>query len=302
MLAPGGEFEGRSRWGDFARDSLNLYPEFVRELESESGVQIDFRRCGALELSGNEMEWQALQGRANRQREWGIAVEDAGPGRLYYPDDSAVNPRDLLAALRIACERRGVAMHEGLPVRDIAAHSGCISEPEPADAAVIAAGAWSSSIQVRVNGTTVPLEPAIPIRGHLVAFAPSGEEPGPIRRQGHTYLLQRSSGITIAGSTTEQVGFCRDPDPALFQDIERRARELMPQLRSAPRIAEWIGFRPGTASGEPQLGQLDDSPVYLAYGHYRNGILMAPRTASFLADAINANLRMDSSSKQAARR
>jgi glycine/D-amino acid oxidase-like deaminating enzyme len=31
--------------------------------------------------------------------------------------------------------------------------------------------------------------------------------------------------------------------------------------------------------------------MYLAYGHYRNGILLAPITAVRLAAEINANLR-----------
>lgn len=294
MLAPGGEMEARTWWGDLAMDSLGQYPEFVRQLEEESGIQIDYRRCGALEVAATEEEWAKLQDRARRQGAWGIRSENAGGNRLFYPDDAAVDPRDLLRALREVCERRGVRFREEQRVQEIVAHSGQVVCPEHAEVAVLAAGAWSSQILIRVDGTELPLDRSFPVRGHLIAFAAGTEALGPIVRQGHTYLLERSSGITIAGSSTEEVGYLREPDPLQFADIERRARELVPGLGSRPRIDSWIGFRPGTESGEPQLGRQSGSPVYLAYGHYRNGILMAPATADVIARAINASSQTDS--------
>ncbi len=294
MLAPGGEMEERTWWGSMALESLRAYPEFVRELEAESGIAIDYRQCGALQIAATDEEWIALQHRAGMQREWGIRSEDAGWRKLFYPDDAAVDPRDLLRALRTACARRGVAFREEQPVREIVVMSGQVVQPEQAEVAVLAAGAWSSEVIIRVEGEAVEVEKSFPIRGHLIAFAPGVEAPGPILRQGHTYILERSNGVAVAGSTTEQVGYLREPDPAQFDDIEKRARELMPNLSGRPRVDSWIGFRPGTASGEPQLRRVVDAPVYLAYGHYRNGILMAPATAERLARAVNASSQTDS--------
>lgn len=294
MLAPGGEMEERSWWGDLAVQSLRQYPEFVRELEAESGLRIDYRACGALERAATEESWERLKQRAARQASWGIAVHEAGDKSLFYPDDAAVDPRDLLRALVIACQRLGVCFRGSQTVRGIMGmHSGGISEPESAGAAVLAAGAWSSSIPIHIDGFLMPVETSFPVRGHLVSFAATGVSAGPILRQDHTYILQRSSGIVIAGSTTEQVGFRREPDPKQFADIEQRARALAPELCAGPRLDAWIGFRPSTSSGEPQLGRLADSPVYLAYGHYRNGILMAPATADLVAGAITANSQTD---------
>ncbi len=289
MLAPGGEMERRTWWGDLAIRSLGQYPDFVRELEDESEIRIDYRRCGALELAATEEEWSLLQARAARQSAWGIRSENAGGHKLFYPDEAAVDPRDLLRALRAACEKRGVSFREEQPVHEIVVQAGSVTHPEHAAIAVLAAGAWSSEIQIRVDGAAMPLERSFPIRGHLIAFAAGTESPGPILRHGHTYILERSSGVAIAGSTTEQVGYVREPDPVQFADIEVRARKIMPGLATRLRSDAWIGFRPGTESGEPQLGRLANSPVYLAYGHYRNGILMAPATADLLARAITAN-------------
>jgi glycine oxidase len=72
------------------------------------------------------------------------------------------------------------------------------------------------------------------------------------------------------------VGFDRKVDARIVADIERRLAGLMPRLAGIKRTEAWIGFRPATASGEAQMGRLGDSPVYAAYGHYRNGILLAP--------------------------
>ncbi len=49
-----------------------------------------------------------------------------------------------------------------------------------------------------------------------------------------------------------------------------------------------MGFRP--ASEQLRLGRWQFGSVYLAYGHYRNGILLAPLTADRLAAEISANL------------
>ncbi|MDQ6677963.1 MAG: FAD-dependent oxidoreductase [Acidobacteriota bacterium] len=294
MLAPGGELDARNWWSDLAIESLREYPEFVRELEQEAGIPIDFRACGALEYAFNETEWLQLTERARTQREWGIRSQQAGDGRMFYPDDSAVDPRDVVECLRICCARSGVTLREEQPVREIRVEQGRIAAPECAAAAVVAAGAWSSGIAIRVEGTLLPLEPSVPVRGHLISFAAGAAPPGPIVRHGHTYILERSNGLTIAGSTTERVGFDRNPDPAQVNGIGIRAAQLMPRLKGMAVTAAWVGFRPGTESGDPQLGRLADTPVFLAYGHYRNGILMAPASARRLTREITASSQTDS--------
>ena len=77
MLAPGGELEQRTWWTDLALESLKLYPAFVRELEAESGVSIDYRACGALEFAHTEQEWQQLQ----QTRLPATGMGHTGPGR-----------------------------------------------------------------------------------------------------------------------------------------------------------------------------------------------------------------------------
>jgi glycine oxidase len=258
MLAPGGECTERTRWLDLALESLALYPDFVRQLQEESGLRIDFRICGAVETADS-----GLDTRAESQQALGIRSERISDHERFFPDDAVVDPRDILAALVIACRNRGVEIIENHPVEKIEGP------------AVIAAGAWSGSIQAGV-----PLEPTFPVRGHLISYA-NPRPPGPIRRSGHTYLLDRASGITIAGTSVEQVGFDREIDPATVADIDRRARAVRPEL--GPILDAWIGFRPATASLQPEIGRIPGTDIFRAYGHYRNGILLAPVTAKLIA-------------------
>ena len=289
MLAPGGEVDSDSSWGRRSVESLALYPAFVAELEDESGLKIDFRRCGALELEYTEDERSANRIRAETQARLGIgsveldaaATLKAAPpvcrdgllGAHYYPEDAVVDPRQVMEALVVACERRGVLIRENHPV----AAAGQID----AGAIVVAAGAWSGGL---VEGAPA----SFPVRGHLVGYHLPARALGPIVRRGHTYAFQRSTGFTVVGSTTERVGFDRRIDPELVRRIHQRAHDLLPVLVAGSPDESWMGFRPGVEAGEPQVKRFGASHIWLAYGHYRNGILLAPITAQMIAAEIVA--------------
>jgi len=284
MLAPGGEIVSRSRWAEFALESLALYPAFVAELESETGLRIDYRRCGAVEIARTEAEWQDLLARRAAQAELGIRAEIAAGG-LFYPDDALVDPRDVTRALRCACEKRRVRIREQtrvLAVRltegraEIETSGGVLS----GSAAVLAAGAWSGQIPVFGDDGRIAIPASFPVRGHLLGYTLEPGSLSPILRHGHTYVIERSNGFTIAGTSSEQVGFNRELDPQIVDDIRTRAGELLPRLRSAPEPTAWLGFRPATEDFAPAIGRLGDTCLWLAYGHYRNGILLAPATAA----------------------
>src|SRR5207253_2954762 len=98
--------------------------------------------------------------------------------------------------------------------------------------------------------------------------------------------LQRSSGLTIAGTSMETVGFDRNIDWTTVCDIAERAAALLPQLRHAGEPQAWIGFRPRADAHQPQIRQFEDTRLWPAYGHFRNGILLAPATAERVAQGI----------------
>ena len=155
-------------------------------------------------------------------------------------------------------------------------------------AAVLAAGARSGAIPVNGADGQIAIPATFPVRGHLLGYTLEPGSVGPILRHGHTYVMHRSSGFTIAGTSSEQVGFNRELDSQIVDDIHARAAELLPRLRSAPKPTAWLGFRPATDDLAPAIGRLGDTCLWLAYGHYRNGILLAPATAARVAGEMLA--------------
>lgn len=286
MLAPGGEFEEDSPVARMALQSLGLYPAYIAELQEASGIEIDYRKCGALDLAFTEDEAVALSHRAARQRILGIQSEIANhPGvaaARFYPHDALVNPRDLTSALRIACLREGVEIREHEPVKAILDNgAGVTTRQGPFgddEGLLLAAGAWS--------GTLLPGAGTRPVRGHVIAWNNQPLLSGAILRSGPTYVVQRASGQILAGSTTEDVGFNRFTDPAMVEDIRRRTIELLPSLAAVPVDDAWLGFRPGISGDSPAIGRVPGTNIWTAFGHYRNGILLAPTTAKTITEMV----------------
>ena len=291
MLAPGGEIVATSPIAQLALEARQLYPSFVRELEEASATRIDFQECGALDLAYSAEDWKALETRTAHQATLGIRSETVAPARVlsmcpsiraaglqgarFYPGDAMVNPREIITALCAICSKLGVALIENHPVENAA------SVPT-FKALVVAAGAWSS--QLSIGG----LPMAEPIKGHLIGYQQPPGTCGVMVRHGHTYLLQRAGGLLIAGSSEEHAGFDRSIDAAIVADIAARAAFLLPHLAKETPADVWTGLRP--ASDALHTGAHGTGGrLYLAYGHYRNGILLAPVTARDLAAEISAS-------------
>jgi len=299
MLAPGGEITQWTQWSDFALHSHSLYPGFIDELTQETGCPIDFQRKGAIEVASTEADWLALQRRAELQKGWGIPSEVVEskdhPAALFYPEDAIVDPRQVTGALLAACQSRGACLRENQPVSCIHAEPGSVTVETKtgklsAGIAVLAAGAWSGGIQFDFTGQPEQLPGSFPVRGHLIGYRASPGVCPTILRNGETYLLQRANGFLIAGTSTENVGFDRRIDPAIVAEIARRAEGLLPCLKDAGSPEAWVGFRPRADAHQPQIARFADSNLWLAYGHYRNGILLAPATAERISEQIISSL------------
>jgi len=276
MLAPGGEFEADSELARMALRSLALYPGFVEELRRETGIAIDFRQCGAIEV-GDEAELARV---ARLRAGLGIqseACEYRGRAARFYPGDALVDPRQVTETLL-----RGVPVREHEPVIRIAEDGLSVETAQGRyedEGVLIAAGAWSSRLYPGFPETR-------PVRGHLVSYRMSPGVVSSIVRAGGTYVMQRSSGLVIAGSSTEDAGFERAIDEGVVAGIIRRAEALVPELRGVPVAERWNGFRPGVEGSIPVIGRVPGTAIYTAFGHYRNGILLAPETARMLAAMV----------------
>lgn len=273
MLAPASEATKPSRWLELGVESLRLYPKFLEELQAETGREVEYSVCGCTYLDpGADVDRLEALHRSAGMR---VARKDDA---LFYPEEGIIDPGALLRSLRHAVEKRGVRVEHQL-LSEVRA--------EQYRAVVIAAGAWSGAIPVFGENGPVPMPKSEPVKGHLIGFH---MRPGLLTsflRKGHTYVLQRADGLVIAGATEEHVGFDTSVQMASCEALHRRAAEIVPALAAAEPVRRWIGFRPGPEHEDgPVLRRVDDTNVWLAYGHYRNGILLTPVTAKLIAGEV----------------
>jgi glycine oxidase len=98
--------------------------------------------------------------------------------------------------------------------------------------------------------------------------------------------VPRSSGKILVGATVEDVGFDKSVDQQTIRQLHSAAALYVPDLASAAITETWAGLRPGTPDDLPMIGETASKRVFLASGHYRNGILLAPITARIMANLI----------------
>lgn len=281
-------FETQPALRDLAAASASMYPEFVRELEEESKLKIDLRSEGTL-LFGPEDDRTLAASyplpRALAELEPELRVPGNAPVCLYLKE-RCVDPRGLLAAAESAARNRGVEFSSGTTVEAVMVSRGRAcgvatkKETIPASAVINCAGAWAGQIS--------PIAfPARPVKGHMLSVALPGKNLlRHVVRAPDVYLIPRSDGRLVIGATSEEAGFDRQIVPVTIQRLHQAALGVAPKLADAPTLETWTGLRPGTPDKLPILGATSTPGYFVATGHFRDGILLAPVTARLMAQVI----------------
>jgi glycine oxidase len=142
------------------------------------------------------------------------------------------------------------------------------------------AGAWSGQIAPYAF-------PTRPVKGQMLCLImPSRTTITHVIRSPEVYLIPRGDGRLLVGATVEDAGFDKRTDRATIQRLHRAALALVPKLAEARILEDWAGLRPGTPDALPILGATKTSGYFVATGHFRDGILLAPITAQIMANVI----------------
>lgn len=307
MLAPVSE----AGFGEAARHVLELglrsagiWPAFASDLEAASGMEVGLRRTGTLVVARDDDEARELERQITLRDSLGLRSKRLRPSQarelepaltptirlaLELPDDHSVDPRLVLAALRLACVSRGVDVREHACVTRLSLDGGAVAGVELADGenvrsptVVIATGAWTGELRGVPAGARVPVRP---VKGQTLRLRdPMG--PGLLERVvrfDDGYLVPRTDGSYVLGGTVEEREFDDSPTAGAAYELLRDAHELVPGV-SELRIEELcVGLRPGTPDNVPAIGPSAVPGLIWATGHYRNGILLAPLTAELVA-------------------
>ncbi len=278
-----------------ARVSSRLY----EELAAQPGWNFDFRRTGLLELLFDREGLAGARARIRAVREAGFraevagredlrklepSVRDAPEGAILYPDEGQLHPAKLGAAFARHLRNRNVRFSLRTEVSEVA--DGIVrtsSGDLRAGIIVIASGAWTPLLTC-VLGYRPPIKP---MRGQLLATPPRK----PFLR--HTiigrrfYYWQLTEGHVAGGGTVEDVGFERGVCPRDLACIRDEMNTLFPDLSASPTVLSWSGFRPYCEDLRPIIGRVPGcGRIYVAAGHFKKGIMLAPVTGKILADLI----------------
>lgn len=302
ILAPQKESEGPGPMLDLCVRSRAMYGAFADELKELTGIDIQYLRCGVLQVAFSEAALQKLEATVAWQKAHGLRAELLDPNQLrelepkvsssalggvLFPDDHQVDNRLLVRALSMAAAKVGAKFRTGyvrglVVENDRAVGVDLDGEQLRADAVVIAAGSWSGL----VNGAKLDPQVVRPARGQMIEFQLRIPSFTRVLFSDKGYLVPRQDGRIIAGSTMEFAGFEKQVTAAGMQRILGMALELIPSLAEAPVTNFWAGLRPYTEDHLPYLGPGPLPGLFLATGHFRNGILMAPITARLVSESV----------------
>jgi glycine oxidase len=116
--------------------------------------------------------------------------------------------------------------------------------------------------------------------------APPGIVRGIVLYRGD-YLIPRSDGRVLVGSTLENAGFNKATTSQARNDLRTKAIEWVPALSKSQVEHHWSGLRPGSPAGIPYVGEHPHiRGLYFNTGHFRCGVVLAPASAQLATDLM----------------
>ena len=281
--------------------SLALYDSFIERVTADSGLPVEYERCGTLHVACDVEEHQLLCSTAAALRDAGVAhaMLDASAARelepqlptnvvggLQVPGHGYVTPGPLVHALASAATRRGAELTTARVVSIAGGETPRVvtaTETIEGDAVVVAAGSWSGFLAAGGTETAA----VKPIRGQLLQLRLASRPASRVLWGARCYLVPWRDGTVLVGATVEDVGFEETATVAGVQHLLRESAALLPILQHAAFEEVRAGLRPMTADELPAIGPSSTMrQVFYATGHYRNGVLLAPLTATLMADLL----------------
>ncbi len=286
--------------------SLRSYPWLIGSLQEETGLAVGFQQWGTLLVAETEAEIADIRAVGTWLEERGFSVEwldgptvrEAEPllpvhvqGALRIDEGASVLVPQLVRATALAAQRYSATVLEHTAVVGLETAGDRVLAIQTAReriataAVVLAAGAWSGQLTTPLGR---PL-PTLPVKGQMVLIDGTTRRPRSIiGAPGVTgYVVPRADGLVWVGTTVERGRWGTRPTAHGLWFCIDTARRLAPALLQEELFWAGAGLRPGTADDQPILGRLPGwRNVWVATGHFRLGIMLAPITAELIARAL----------------
>jgi len=292
-----GKGDGMPAYGFWTRRSADLWPQFSERLKHETGVETHYVKSGGLAYCVSEAEYETraatlarMRTQAERDPYEARMLDRAelqrmmprvpfGPdvlGAAYGPHDGHVSPLNLLHALHIALEYRGVEYRPATPALEVKPVAGgfAIRTPQATlstPKVVLAAGHGIMPL-MRPLGFDVEIEAE---RGQILVT----ERAAPLGLLPANGVRQTAEGTFLIGTTNEEVGFDVSTTPDAGAAMAKRALRVLPALANLRIVRAWAGLRTLTR---------DECPVYEESAQYPGAFLATCHSGVTLA-AVHAN-------------
>jgi glycine oxidase len=282
----------------FARSSQQAYAKLKDELYELSGVDIGYRKRGLLKLAFTEedrqnlhsllqlptIEW--LDGDEVRKMEMAVAPDVSGAA--YIAEDVNVIPAATCESFAKSAQVLGASIFENIYVYGIEKkdHTYIIKTSKgdvEAKHIVVATGVFSNSIfnnigiseqLVPVKGESIIVQYEKPILTHTLFYD-------------SCYIVPRNNGKLVVGATMIENDWSETVSLQGLNFLIEKAQAMLPAARHLKIDSFSAGLRPGTFDGRPFIGKHpEEEGIFIACGHYRNGILLAPATGQMIRDFI----------------
>ncbi len=278
--------------------SLEQIPNWVKTIESDSGINCGLRKCGIVVPFLNIQDRKVYPTSHLGQNLTKNQLKEEIPGisshwktgLLFEQDGQIDNRRRLMRALEKACVELGVCFQEGIEVQEIIKKKDIFkgvliqtaegkNEKIFANEAILCCGAWSKSLLNPI--------PIFPVKGQMFSIQGPKDALNRIIFGPGIYLVPREDGLIIVGATSEKdAGFSEGLTPNGQSELQKGINSLLPIAQSWPHMERWWGFRPCTPDEAPILGSSPLTGLWLATGHHRNGVLLAAITVQLLTKSI----------------
>lgn len=282
----------------FGEESQKLIPEWINNIELDSGIKCGLKKCGIVVPFTNikdlkkfpTLEYGKYLNKYELKKEIDGLNSKWEHGLLFEQDGQIDNRRRLMRALERACTVHGVKFQEGTEIKSLVYEKNCVVGAEVLDAtgevkniqcqkAILCCGAWSRKIFNEL--------PIFPVKGQMLSIQGPTKKMNRILFGPDTYLVPRDDGLVVIGATVEkEAGFMKGNSPEGIRQLQEGIRSLLPEAASWPHMEHWWGFRPATPDYKPIIGESSISNLLLATGHYRNGVLFSAITSKIISKII----------------
>ena len=280
-----------------------MWRDFAQKIQEKTNIDVEYNASGGILIAMNFEEMNQLENTCKVATKYGIesrvlskeeiismepAISADVFGGIFLASECYVNPRKVTKALHKYFEKIGGRIRENSKVTSLLEDEnktiiGVTTSYEKffARQIVNCAGPWSFEMtEIKVK----------PIKGYMICFAaecmPKIEYV--VIHRNSVRILRRKDGTLMAIGMMEDVGFDRELKEESLRAMCDDAIRIIPRLRDAHITEICSGFRPKGKDRFPVIGKIKEG-LYVATGHYKDGILLAPITAKIMCESLNGS-------------